>query len=83
MFNTSSNTNNGSDRIYRWGYLAVRFMMENHRDKVEQSLILSRTGDWAGYQALMTYWSTSMDEEWLSWLDSVAIKTDKPVKTAP
>ena len=83
MFNTSYNANNGSDRVYRWGYLAVRFMMENHRDKVEQSLVLSRQGDWAGYQALMTAWSTSMDKEWFTWLNSVAINTDKAVKTAP
>ena len=83
LFNTSYNANNGSDRVYRWGYLAVRFMMENHRDKVEQSLVLSRQGDWAGYQALMTAWSTSMDKEWFTWLNSVAINTDKAVKTAP
>ena len=48
LFNTSYNANNGSDRVYRWGYLAVRFMMENNRDKVDQSLVLSRQGEWAG-----------------------------------
>lgn len=76
LFNTSYNNNNGSDRVYRWGYLAVRFMMENHRDKVEQSLVLSRQGDWTGYQTLMRSWSTSMDQQWFTWLDKLA--ADKP-----
>lgn len=74
LFNTSYNSNNGGNRVYRWGYLAVRFMMENHRDKIEQSLKLSRQGDWIGYQDLMRAWSTSMDKEWFSWLDSIAIE---------
>lgn len=52
------------------GYLAVRFMMENHHDKVEKSLVLSRQGDWAGYQALIRSWSTSMDQQGFTWLDS-------------
>ena len=72
LFNTSYNNNNGSDRVYRWGYLAVRFMMENHRDKVEKSLVLSRQGDWVGYQALMRSWSTSMDQQWFTWLENLA-----------
>lgn len=46
-------------------------MMENHRDKVEESLALSRQGDWAGYQALIRSWSTSMDQQWFTWLDSL------------
>jgi len=80
LFNTSYNKNGDSDRVYRWGYLAVRFMMENHHYKVEQSLELSRKGDWNGYQALMTSWSTSLDEQWFTWLDDLAANADK---TAP
>lgn len=72
IFNTSYNENGGGDRVYRWGYLAVRFMMENHRDKVEQSLVLSRKGDWTGYQDLMRSWSSTMDKEWFAWLEAVA-----------
>ncbi|WP_019026970.1 collagenase [Colwellia piezophila] len=83
LFNTSANTNGGSDRVYRWGYLAVRFMMENHRDEVEKSLVLSRQGDWLGYQDLMRTWSTSMDKEWFTWLESIAVQAEKSVKTAP
>lgn len=53
-------------------------MMENHRDKVEQSLVLSRQGDGGGYQTLMRSWSTSMDQQWFTWLDSITNdKTNK------
>ena len=65
------------------GYLVVRFMMENHRDKFDQSLVLSRQDDWDGYQALIRSWSTSMNQEWLTWLDSIASNADKSVNTAP
>ena len=73
LFNTSYNTNNGSERVYQWGYLAVRFMMEQHRDKVEQTLAFTRKGDWAGYQELVRSWSDSLDRQWYNWLDKVAL----------
>lgn len=71
LFNTSYNENTGGERVYQWGYLAVRFMMEQHRDKVEQSLLLSRQGDWVGYQDLLRSWSDSMDQQWFDWLGTI------------
>lgn len=44
LFNTSSNENTGGVRVYSYGYLAVRFMMENHRDEIETMLTFVRTG---------------------------------------
>lgn len=73
LFNTSYNSNSGSERVYQWGYLAVRFMMEHHRDKVEQTLAFTRKGDWQGYQVLLRSWSTSLDQQWFNWLEHVAI----------
>jgi collagenase len=74
LFNTSYNQNSGSERVYSWGYLAVRFMMEHHRNKIEQSLVFTRKGDWAGYQSLIKSWSTSLDKQWFKWLTSIANK---------
>ena len=71
LFNTSSNENTGGDRVYRWGYLAVRFMMENHSSEIEQMLGLVRTGDWQGYQELVKSWGTGFDGEFHQWLDSI------------
>ncbi len=71
LFNTSSNENTGADRVYRWGYLAVRFMMENQRDDIEDMLRLVRKGDWKGYQDLIRSWGTSHDLAFHQWIDKL------------
>jgi len=63
-----------TDRIYRWGYLAVRYMMENQRDKVDVMLSHVRRGDYVRYQKIVKNWGTSMDADFHEWLDTVAIK---------
>lgn len=78
IFNTSYEQNGGSDRVYRWGYLAVRFMMEHHRDKLDSMLGFTRKGDYPRYQALVHEWGTGMDEEFSLWLKKIA----KNVQTA-
>ncbi|NRA60479.1 MAG: collagenase [Psychrobium sp.] len=72
FYNNSANWN--TKRIYRWGYLAVRYMMENQRDKVEDMLSHVRRGDYARYQKVVKIWGTSMDADFHQWLDTVAIK---------
>ena len=67
----TSNANWSTERVYRWGYLAVRYMMENQRDKVEQMLFFTRRGDYPRYQALVKQWGTSMDEDFDAWLASI------------
>lgn len=71
LFNTAYETNNGRERIYTWGYLATRYMMEKQRDKVEQILTLTRVGDYPRYQALVRSWGVSMDEEFNGWLEKL------------
>jgi len=68
LFNTSSNENTGADRVYRWGYLAVRFMMENHRQQIDAMLRHTRAGNWQGYQALVKSWGSRFDDEFSQWL---------------
>ncbi|MCL1145999.1 collagenase [Shewanella marinintestina] len=75
IFNTSYEKNGGTDRVYRWGYLAVRFMIENHKDKVDSMLGFTRTGDYPRYQALLTDWGTSMDAEFDAWLKQLKSTT--------
>ncbi|MFZ6750496.1 collagenase [Undibacterium sp. Ren11W] len=72
LFDTGYESNNGTVRIYSWGYLAVRFMMEKHRDKIEQLLSLTRSGDFPRCQALVRSWGSSMDGEFSTWLMDVA-----------
>lgn len=72
LFDTGYEANSGEARIYSWGYLAVRFMMERQRDKLEQMLALTRAGDYPRYQALLRGWGRSLDGEFAAWLDGLA-----------
>ncbi|MCL2917697.1 collagenase [Shewanella litorisediminis] len=72
IFDTSYEQNGGSERVYRWGYLAVRFMLEHHKDKLEQMLSFTRKGDYPRYQALVREWHTSMDDEFSLWLKKMS-----------
>ena len=54
------------DRIYRWGYLAVRFMFERHPDEVNKMLASTRTGDWAAYKSRLNSWASAYGSEFAS-----------------
>ena len=71
LFDTGYESNNGVARIYSWGYLAVRFMMEKQRPDIERMLVLTRAGDYPRYQALVRSWGTSMDKEFALWLEGL------------
>lgn len=76
VFNTSySNT---SDEIYRWGYLAVRFMFENHMDDIRVQRATQRSGDWSSYQSNLNGWGYSYEQEWQNWLITLAGGTTEP-----
>lgn len=80
LFHTGYEKNTGSDRVYRWGYLAVRYMFEKHPDKLKQMLAFTRSGDYPRYQALVNGWGQSMDEDfslWLTTLEAPAAQTAK------
>ncbi|WP_422045421.1 collagenase [Roseateles sp.] len=68
LFDTGYEANTGEARVYSWGYLAVRFMMERHRTEIEQMLSLTRVGDYPRYQALVKQWDSSFDAEFAAWL---------------
>lgn len=55
------------DRIYRWGYLAVRFMFERHMDDVNQMLVHTREGNWSQYKSTINGWSTAYQSEFEQW----------------
>jgi microbial collagenase len=77
LFDTGYLKNGGTDRVYIWGYLGARYMMEKQRDKVEQLLSFTRKGDMPRAQALMRQWGTSMDADFAAWLDAL-----KPAEAA-
>ena len=75
LFHTGYERNHGSERIYRWGYLAARYLLEQQRAKVDSMLTLLRNGDYPRYQALVRSWGTSMDQDFSQWLTQQATVT--------
>lgn len=65
-----NNYDSGQDRIYRWGYLAVRFMFEKHQSDVDQILNLLRNNRYNEYQLLIDTIDIRYDNEWQNWLVS-------------
>ena len=61
----------GQARVYNWGYLATRFMFENHRDQIASMLGDFRRGDYAAYRALLAGMRSSHDAEWDAWLGCI------------
>ncbi|WP_344529517.1 collagenase [Streptomyces albiaxialis] len=65
--------NTDTNRTYRWGYLAVRYMLEKHPDDVATVLGSYRAGDWdAARKHLKETIGTRYDQDWNAWLDACA-----------
>lgn len=72
LFVTGYETQGGTERVYGGGYLAVRYMMERQRPRIEQMLALTRVGDYPRYQALVRGWGQGMDADFAAWVASLA-----------
>ncbi|MEU8432800.1 collagenase [Streptomyces sp. NPDC029216] len=74
-----------SNRVYRWGFLAVRYMLQAHRADVETLLGKYRTGDWNGARTFLKQTiGTGYDAGFATWL-TTACATDGcgPLPEAP
>lgn len=74
--------NSGQARVYRWGYLAVRFMFEQHKADVNQILNLTRAGKYSEYQAFMDSIGTAYDSEFNDWLINGVVLGDNNIVAA-
>lgn len=72
LFDTTYD-NSDSTRIYRWGYLAVRYMIQSHRADLDTVLRHYRSGNWnAARTHLKTTIGTRYDAGWNAWLTACA-----------
>lgn len=62
----------GTLRVYRWGYLASRYMFEKHRPQVSSILGYFRPGNYGGYATFMSGIGTSYDADFKAWLNCFA-----------
>ncbi|MER6364321.1 collagenase [Kitasatospora sp. NPDC001527] len=61
------------ERVYRWGYLAVRYMLEQHRADLDAVLAKYRAGDWEGARTILKQTiGTRYDADFDSWLTKCA-----------
>lgn len=68
-----------TDRAYRWGYMATRFMFERHRNDVDAVVNKFRVGDYDGYQNYMDYIGTRYDSEFATWVQSATTAGEPPL----
>ncbi|MFL6659772.1 MAG: collagenase [Massilia sp.] len=68
-----------TNRAYRWGYMATRFMVEKHRSDVDAVLGKFRVGDYDGYQTYMNYIGTRYDSEFAAWAAVATTAGDPPL----
>jgi len=66
IFNTEYK--DGTDRVYRWGYLAVRFMSENHQDDYRKMAHYLKTDFFEGYKTLVNDSGKKYANEFSQWL---------------
>lgn len=72
----STNYSDGLNRVYRWGYLAVRFMIEKHPEDVTELLGYSRTGQYKEWVKLLERLGPAYNTEFHSWLEEVTKDID-------
>ncbi|GHF54478.1 protease [Kitasatospora xanthocidica] len=69
----STYDNADSTRIYNWGYLAVRYMLQSHPQDVDALLAKYRVGDWNGARTILkTTIGTRYDADFATWLKACA-----------
>lgn len=62
----------GTDRVYRWGYMAVRFMFERHMSDVRTMLGYFRNGNYSAYDSyLLNTIGSRYDTEFQTWLTAI------------
>ncbi|MFE7459837.1 collagenase [Streptomyces sp. NPDC057554] len=69
----STDYSHDSTRVYRWGYLAARYMLEKRPADMDRVLGHYRAGEWnAARTHLTTTIGTRYDSDWRTWLAGCA-----------
>ncbi|MEW2069940.1 collagenase [Streptomyces sp. NPDC007346] len=71
LFNTDYS--HDTTRVYRWGYLAARYMLEKRPADMDRVLGHYRTGEWNAARTYLTSTiGTRYDSDWRTWLAGCA-----------
>lgn len=66
-----NNYSSGVNRIYRWGYLAVRYMFENQQNTLQQMQAYFRQGNYNNYNNYLSKLRYSFDTAFHNWIDKI------------
>ncbi|OAN13810.1 hypothetical protein A3K86_14730 [Photobacterium jeanii] len=74
-----------TNRVYRWGYLAVRFFIENHPQEIEQLLSLSRNNQFKAWAKKSQELGQQYQQEFDTWIDTLKVSKEpnKPGNNEP
>jgi len=79
IFNNRYGADADAIRIYRWSYMAIRFMFEKHRADVDLILSRFRAGNYAGYIRFIEQIGTRYDAEFARWVQSATTTVPPPL----
>lgn len=79
IFGNTYSMSDYTDRAYRWGYMATRFMNEKHRSDVDAVVAKFRAGDYEGYQRYMDVIGNRYDAEFATWVQSATTAGQPPL----
>lgn len=70
IFGNTYSMTDYTERAYPWGYMAIRFMFERHRNDVDNIIAKFRVGDYGSYKNTIDYIGTRYDSEFAKWVMS-------------
>ncbi|MGW1641338.1 collagenase [Streptomyces lavendulae] len=77
VYNQEADPDVNSNRVYRWGFLAVRYMLQAHPADVETVLGKYRAGDWNGARTFLKQTiGTNYDAGFATWLSTTCATAD-------
>jgi microbial collagenase len=79
IFGNTYSMGDYTNRAYRWGYMATRFMVEKHRSDVDAVVAKFRVGDYDGYQNYMAYIGARYDSEFAAWAMTATTAGEPPL----
>ncbi|WP_160154236.1 collagenase [Microbulbifer sp. ALW1] len=69
-----------TDQVYRWSYLAIRFLFEHHYDEVIAMTNALKNNDYTSYSAYLNSWESNYEAEYQNWLNGLV---DSGARGAP
>ncbi|CAM3713020.1 M9 family metallopeptidase [Roseateles saccharophilus] len=78
---TGNTYDSGQPRVYNWGYLAVRYMLERQPAQDHAFVPMMRVGNYTGYSAQISAIGSTLDADFGNWLNQCVAGGDTTSST--